>query len=63
MGIPADRIGSDLFTEHIDQLVENILEPYVEETAEDGKMKIDWYQIGGRRGSAGGVVNIFLEIM
>ena len=48
IGIPANKINSDYSAQHIDQLVENILEPYVEETTEEGKMKIDWYQIGGR---------------
>lgn len=48
IALPAAKVGGDTSREHIDELTDFILSPYVEETAAEGMMRIDWYKIGGR---------------
>lgn len=48
MCIPQNKLKGNVSKEHITEIVAETLAKYVEDTAEDGMMKIDWYEIGGR---------------
>lgn len=48
VSIPAREIAGNTDQNHISRLVQGIMSKYVEGTAQDGNIKCDWYEIGGR---------------